>query len=120
MCRVSGNAEFWIAAYRFLSASELNNAAPWAGSGLYLEQAKAANKKTFAGSGKGLARNVGFVAGTTGDFSRLDGRAVVAMWLPKLLPFGGAPGFHRDTQFVYSRVGHAHQGFLVPALHYES
>jgi hypothetical protein len=71
----------------------LNNAAPGAGSGLYLEQAKAANKKTFAGSGKGLARNVGFVAGTTGDFSRIDGRAVVAIWLPKLLPFGGYPGF---------------------------
>jgi hypothetical protein len=42
--------------------AELNNAAPGAGSGLYLEQAKAANKKTFADSGKGLARNVGFVA----------------------------------------------------------
>jgi hypothetical protein len=70
----------------------LNNAAPGAGSGLYLEQAKAANKKTFAGSGKGLSRNVGFVAGTTGDFSRIDGRAVVAIWLPKLLPFGGYPG----------------------------
>src|SRR5678816_4653450 len=66
---------------------------PGRGSGLYLEQAKAANKKTFAGSGKGLARNVGFVAGTTGDFSRIDGRAVVAIWLPKLLPFGGYPGF---------------------------
>jgi len=64
-----------------------------AGNGLYLESAKATNKKTFAGSGKGLARNVGFVAGTTGDFSRIDGRAVVAIWLPKLLPFGGYPGF---------------------------
>ena len=38
-----------------------------AGSGLYLEQARAANKKTFAGSGKGLARNGGPVASTTGE-----------------------------------------------------
>jgi hypothetical protein len=64
-----------------------------AGSGLYLEQARAANKKTFAGSGKGLACNVGIVASTTGDLSRIDGRAVVAIGLPKLLPFGGYPGF---------------------------
>jgi len=38
-----------------------------AGSGLYLEQARATNKKTFAGSGKGLARNGGSVASTTGE-----------------------------------------------------
>ena len=37
------------------------------GSGLYLEQARAANNKTFAGSGKGLARNVYLVANTTGE-----------------------------------------------------
>ena len=75
-----------------------------AGSGLYLEQARPKNKKTFAGSGKGLARNVRIVASTTGDFSRIDGRAVVAMSLPKLLPFGGCPGSDTRTQGLYPRA----------------
>jgi len=72
-----------------------------AGSGLYLEQARPQNKKTFAGSGKGLARNVWFVASTTGDLSRIDGRAVVAVSLPKLLPFGGCPGSCTRTGKLY-------------------
>ena len=86
------------------------------GSGLYLEQARAANKKTFAGSGKGLARNVGFVASTTGDFSRIDGRAVVAVSLPKLLPFGGCPGFYTRTPKLYSPLDETQYGPTLTAI----
>jgi len=39
--------------------------------GLYLEQAKAANEKTFAGLGKGLAYNVTVVDGA-GETPRID------------------------------------------------
>ena len=75
-----------------------------AGSGLYLEQARAANKKTFAGSGKGLARNVGFVAGKTGDFSRIDGRAVVANLATEATPLWRVSGLLARTEKLYRRA----------------
>ena len=68
--------------------------------------------------GKGLARIISCNADATGAEARADDRAVVANRLPKLLPFGGAPGFRRDTQFVYSRIYSPDQGFPVRAVHY--
>jgi hypothetical protein len=70
--------------------------------------------------GKGLARIISCNAGAAGAEARVDDRAVVANRLPKLLPFGGAPGFRRDTHFPYSRTDIAHQGFPAKCIHHES
>jgi hypothetical protein len=63
---------------------------PRRGGGLYLERAKA-EKKTVACLAKVSLATVASVAGTTGEKSRVDDRAVVTRALPKLLPFGGYP-----------------------------
>ena len=51
-------------------------------------------------TGKGLARIASRNADATGAKARIDDRAVAAKKLPKLLPFGGVPGFRRGTIYI--------------------